>query len=71
MRPFLVRHEDHGPARWWWIAAHSPEQILATYREVTVFEEPPSWWDDDFDRTVPRSFISDEPDDALGRLRRA
>jgi hypothetical protein len=54
----------------WWITAPSAEAIRKRYREVSVFKQPPPWWNDEVDRLTPRRALGDDPDDALRLLAR-
>lgn len=70
MRPFLVCFDYGMGGLWWWITAASADEIMAAYRDVTVFDEPPHWWSDEVDRLTPRLLITDEPDKPLASLAR-
>jgi hypothetical protein len=70
MRPYLVCHDYGMGGLWWWIVAPSADAIRDRYRDVSVFDEPPSWWDDEMDRQTPRYELDDEPDSALKLLAR-
>jgi hypothetical protein len=70
MRPFVVCHDYETGGLWWWITANSAEQIMAMFRDVVVFEQPPPWWTGDLDRMAPRTSIDDHPDQALALLLR-
>jgi hypothetical protein len=70
-RPFLVCYEYGTGGVWWWITATSPDAIIAKYRDVIVFDQPPDWWDADRDRLTPHRKLSDPPDTALALLSRS
>lgn len=70
MRQFLVCHDYDTGGLWWWINANTSDEIIAAYRDVRVFDEPPPWWNDEIDRRTPRLKISDQPDAALALLAR-
>jgi hypothetical protein len=70
MRPYLVSYDYGMGGLWWWIIATSADEITAAFREVTVLDEPPPWWNADVDRLTPRRLLTDEPDTALASLAR-
>jgi hypothetical protein len=70
MRRYLVCYDYGTGGLWWWITANSPDEITAKFREVVVFERPPTWWNDDIDAQTPRRGLRESPDDALASLAR-
>jgi hypothetical protein len=70
MRPYLVCYDYSTGGRWWWITAASADEIMAAFRDITVFDAPPPWWTEELDRLTPRLLIGDEPDSALASLAR-
>jgi hypothetical protein len=70
-RPFLVCFDYGTGGVWWWITASSPDAIVAKYRDVIVFDQPPGWWDADRDSLTPRRELSGPPDAALALLSRS
>lgn len=70
MRPYLVCYDYGMGGLRWWITAPSAEAIRKRYREVSVFKQPPPWWNDEVDRLTPRRALGDDPDDALRLLAR-
>ncbi len=70
MQPYLVCYDYSTGGVWWWITAASADDIMTKFREVTVFDEPPPWWNDEVDRLTPRRMITDEPDATLALLAR-
>jgi len=59
-----------GGGLWWWIAADSADAINATFRDLTVFDEPPAWWPNRGDWESERYRLGDAPDEALAGLLR-
>lgn len=53
-RAYLVSYDYGTAGLWWWITAASPEAITNTYRNVTVFRQPPTWWSDEDEKNAPR-----------------
>ncbi|PAX08169.1 hypothetical protein [Sphingomonas lenta] len=49
-RPYLVCYDYGTGGLWWWITARSPDEITRTYRDVTVLDPPPLWWNGEQDR---------------------
>ena len=68
MRPYLVCYDYGTGGLWWWITAASADEITAAFREVTVFDSPPSWWNAEIDQLTPRRLISDAPNETLAIL---
>jgi len=69
-RPFLVCHNYGQGGLWWWISASSASEITQAYKDIIVFEQPPTWWNDDADRNARRMLITDKPDATLALLAR-
>lgn len=69
MRDWLVCYDYGQGGLWWWITAPSPDAITALYRDVTVFDQPPDFWDVELDRLTPRLVLG-ESAPGLGELRR-
>lgn len=67
-RPYLVCYDYGTGGLWWWITAPSAEDISATYEDVIVFDEPPSWWTEEDDQNVQRLRLGN---DAPGLVKRA
>jgi hypothetical protein len=59
-RPYLVCYDYDTGGLWWWITAQSPEAITNTYRDVTVFQQPPQWWTLEDDRKTARLKLGDD-----------
>jgi hypothetical protein len=70
MRDYLVCYDYGMGGRWWWITAPSAKAISDIYRDLTVFEKPPTWWNEDMEAVTPRRLLDDPPDAALAGLRR-
>ncbi len=70
MRKYLVCYDYGMGGLWWWISAKSAGEITAAYRDVIVFDKPPTWWTEDNDRLASRRSITDPPDGALALLAR-
>lgn len=58
-RFYLVCYDYGMGALWWWISATSGQEILATYRDVIVLDEPPTWWTEGIDKRTARLRIGE------------
>jgi hypothetical protein len=70
MRKFLACYDYGMGGLWWWIEAESTAAINATFRDLTVFDEPPAWWASRGDWEPENFSLGDVPDHVLGRFLR-
>ena len=70
MREFLSCYDYGTGGLWWWIEAESADAIHAEFRDLTVFDKPPAWWDERGGPEPNHYRLGDRPDVALAQLRR-
>ena len=67
---FLTVHDYGMGGIWQYIIADSPDQITAKYPGLTVFVEPPPWWQDRPLKNLATYDIDAEPTEWLQTMMR-
>ena len=67
MPKFLVCYDYGMGGVWLYVEARSAAEIVEQYPALTVFEEPPAWWDAEREQRT-RAAVGPVWDDWLARL---
>jgi hypothetical protein len=69
MPKYLVCYDYGAGGVWLYVEAESPSEITATYRDLKVFETPPSWMTPEAERSI-RGAVGPFWDNWLEQFRR-